>query len=79
MPHQDPTIGASILYRYPGIPLYKPRAIIPATVLNTRTTKRGDLELQVKAEGINLPKWIAREDIVSYLWNQNAPAFASAS
>lgn len=61
-------LGATIIYADPGVPFYAPPSKRRAVVLGIEASTIYGYYLIVKADGINIPKHITPEQVVSYVW-----------
>ena len=59
----DQISGLTVVFLYAGCPHYYPRQQMEGMVLDLRTTRSGKRQLLVKAEPLNLPRWIDLDDI----------------
>ena len=59
----DQIYGLVVVFTYSGCPSYSPRQQLEGIVLDLHTLRSGKRQLLIKANGLNLPKWIDLEDI----------------
>jgi hypothetical protein len=59
----DTIFGMTVVFVYAGCPHYYPRQQMEGIVLDLYTTRSGKRRLLVKAEALNLPKWVDLDDI----------------
>lgn len=65
---QDPTVGASILWQFPGVYGFCPPCVTEAVVVERRETRTHETELRVWSAALRIERWIHQDDVLSYLW-----------
>ena len=59
----DQIYGLVVVFTYSGCASYSPRQQMEGVVLDLHTLHNGKRQLLIKANGLNIPKWIDLEDI----------------
>lgn len=55
---RDEVYGVTVAFINPAVPMYHAAEQMEGIVLDVKTSPRGRRQLLVKADGLNLPKWI---------------------
>ena len=71
-------VGVGVTFEYAGAAHYSPRRLMTGIATGMRTLKSGEREYLVVAEGINLPKWIRSDSIMTVNGTASAVVETSA-
>lgn len=74
----NPTVGASILWKFPGVYGFCPPCLTEAVVIETRETRTHETELRVWSAALRIERWIVADDVICYLWAETTAVETAA-
>lgn len=74
----DDVFGVAVMFEYEGVAHYYPRETMTGVVLDVRTARSGKRQLLIKADKLNLPRWVDLDAVQFPAQKQTAEAEAPA-
>ncbi len=57
------SFGVRVVFLNPAVPMYYPAEQMTGVILDVRTNRSGQRQLLIKADKLNLPKWVDLQDV----------------